>query len=103
MAIERRELEERRAGKLGRMLGSPLPGESREFVETLAAEDRRMAEKGLVTLRGPEAEIFHKHIDDLEPEDYPARTEADRARMRWLRERGAARASEEAPTGLWAD
>jgi hypothetical protein len=39
MAAERRDLELRRDGLLARLLGVPLPGESRDQLERLARED----------------------------------------------------------------
>ena len=51
MEVERRELEQRRNGQLGRALGRVLPGESREELERIAEEDQRKAEEGLVDLR----------------------------------------------------
>ena len=51
MEVERRELEQRRNGQLGRAIGRALPGESQEELERIAEEDRRKAEEGLVELR----------------------------------------------------
>jgi hypothetical protein len=87
MAAERRDLEHRRNGLLARLLGVPLPGESRDELERLAREDERTAEEGLVALRSPGGEVWYKHIDELAPEDRPARALAERARVMWLRER----------------
>jgi hypothetical protein len=91
MAAERRDLEQRRDGLLAKLLGVPLPGESRDKLERLAREDERPAEEGLVALRGPGGEVWYKHIDDLVPEDRLARAMAESARVMWLRERQSER------------
>ncbi|MCA1717921.1 MAG: hypothetical protein LC781_14245 [Actinobacteria bacterium] len=91
MAAERRDLEHRRDGLLARLLGVPLPGESRDELERLAREDERTAEEGLVALRSPGGEVWYKHIDDLAPEDRADRAMAERARVMWLRERQSER------------
>jgi hypothetical protein len=86
MQAELRELELRKADQLGRLLGEPLPGEPPAALERLASEDRRQAEEGLVALmRG--GKVFYKHIDELCPEDMPARIAANRLRTKWLKER----------------
>ena len=54
MEVERRELEQRRSGQLGRALGRALPGESQEELQRIADEDQRKAERGLVELRSGE-------------------------------------------------
>ena len=41
MKAERREIEMRKRGQLGRLLGEPLPGEPPAALERLAEEDRR--------------------------------------------------------------
>jgi hypothetical protein len=91
MAAERRDLEQRRNGLLARLLGVPLPGESRDELERLAREDERTAEEGLVALRSPGGKVWYKHIDDLAPEDRLARALAKRARVMWLRDRQSER------------
>ena len=91
MAAERRDLEHRRNGLLARLLGVPLPGESRDELDRLAREDERTAEEGLVALRSPGGEVWYKHIDDLAPEDRLARALAERVRVMWLRERQSER------------
>lgn len=45
MEVERRELEQRREGQLGRALGRALPGESHEELRRIAEEDQRKAEE----------------------------------------------------------
>jgi hypothetical protein len=91
MTAERRDLEHRRDGLLARLLGVPLPGESRDELERLAREDERTVEEGLVALRSPGGEVWHKHVDDLAPEDRSAWVLAERARVMWLRGRQSER------------
>lgn len=67
-------------------LGHALPGESQEELERIAAEDQRMAQEGMVSLKIGE-EIHHKHIDELTPEDRPARFAAEQVEVAWLMER----------------
>jgi hypothetical protein len=82
MEVERREVEQRRNGQLGRA----LPGESHEELERIAEEDRRKAEEGLVELRSGD-EVWYKHIDELTREDRPARIESENTRAAWIQER----------------
>ena len=96
MEAERRHLDNRRAGHLGRLLDGPLPGESAEELRLLAWEDQRRAEAGLVELRSPGGEVSYKHIDDLTLEDRQARAEAERALMNRIMERQQRR---ESPSG----
>ena len=84
---ERRHLGDRRTGHLARLLDGPLPGESAEELRLLAWEDQRRAEEGLVELRGPDGEVYYKHIDELTLEDRHARAEAERALMNRIMER----------------
>jgi hypothetical protein len=86
MEVERRELEQRRNGQLGRAIGRALPGESHEELERIAEEDRRKAEEGLVELRSGD-EIWYKHIDEITRDDRPARIESENARAAWIHER----------------
>jgi hypothetical protein len=85
--MERRQLRERREGKLRRALGSPLPGESVEQLERVGALDRRRAEQGLVAVVGRGGTISYRHIDDLGPLDMRARIVAERVVVDWLKER----------------
>jgi hypothetical protein len=87
MEAERREIEMRKCGQLGRLLGEPLPGEPPAALERLAEEDRRQAEDGLVALMRV-GKVYYKHLDELCPQDMPARTAAIRLRTSWLKERG---------------
>lgn len=86
MEAELRELEKRKAGQLGRLLGEPLAGETPAALRRLAAEDQRQAEDGLVALMSG-GKVSYKHVDELCEEDLPARTAANRLRTTWLKER----------------
>ena len=86
MEMERREIEKRKAGQLARLLGDPLPGELPEALEQLAAHDRTQAESGLVALMSGGKTIY-KPLEELSPEDMPARIAANRLRVTWLKER----------------
>jgi len=83
---ERRELELRKEGQLAKLLGDPLPGEPPEALRHLASEDRRQAEQELVALTS-NGKVFYKRVDELSPEDMPARSAAKRLRTTWLKER----------------
>jgi hypothetical protein len=86
MEVERRELEQRRNGQLGRALGRALPGESQEELKRIAEDDRLKAEEGLVELRSGD-EVWYKHIDEITRDDRPARIESENARAAWIQER----------------
>ena len=86
LELERKELERRREGSLARALGFPLPGEDQEELARLAREDRLRAEEGLVDLKEGDR-VWYKRLEDLTPQDRPARLEAEMARNAWLRER----------------
>jgi hypothetical protein len=73
---EQRQLQLRKEGQLARLLGQPLPGEIPELLQRLAAEDQRQAEHGLVALMSG-GKTSYKRLDDLEPEDMPARIAAN--------------------------
>jgi len=87
MQMERRQLRERRQGKLRRALGVVLPGESVEELDRLGEQDRLRAEQGLVAVMGKDGEIFYKYIDDLSTHDLLFRTAAERVEVAWLKER----------------
>jgi hypothetical protein len=87
MVGEREALVGRASGRLGYVLRTTLPGESREELDRLIEEDRRLAQAGLVSLVADDGTISHKHVDELTPEDMPARRRADTARLDWLMER----------------
>lgn len=92
VAAEREELEGRKAGQVGRSLGSPLPCESGEDLRRFAEEDRERAERGLVQLRLGER-VWWKPLHELTEEDRPSRLEAKRVFASWLADRHAARRS----------
>jgi hypothetical protein len=90
MQVELRELELRKEGQLAGLLGKPLPGEPPEVLQQLSSEDQRQAEEGLVALMS-DGEVYYKRIDELTPEDRPARIAAKRSRMAWIKGRLAER------------
>ena len=83
---ERRELELRKEGQLAKLLGKPLPGEPPAALERLASEDRRQAREGQIALMSG-GKTSYKPLDELSPDDMPARVAANRARTGWLKER----------------
>ncbi len=86
MEAERHELEQRRDGQLAKLLGEPLPGELPAALQRLAAHDKMQAERGLVALMSGGTTVY-KPLEDLRPEDMPARIAANRLRITWLKER----------------
>jgi hypothetical protein len=84
MAGEREALVGRASGRLAYALRTTLPEESREELDRLIEEDRRLAQAGLVSLMAEDGAISHKHVDELTPEDMPARRRAETARLDWL-------------------
>jgi hypothetical protein len=86
MRAELRELELRKDGQLGRLLGEPLAGEPPVALRRLASEDRRQAEEGLVALISG-GKVLYKHVEELSEADMPARIAARRLRTTWLKER----------------
>ena len=86
MQEELREMEKRRAGQLAELLGEALPGEPTAALERLADEDRRQAQNGLVALMSV-GKVSYKRLDELSPNDMPARAAANRSRTTWLKER----------------
>ena len=86
MQEELRELEKRKAGQLAELLGEALPGEPSAALERLADEDQRQAQAGLVALMSM-GKVSFKLLDDLSPDDMPARAAANRLRTTWLKER----------------
>ncbi len=86
MQAELRERGLRKDGQLARLLGQPLPGEPPAALERLALEDQRQAEEGLVALISG-GKVSYKHMDELCPEDMPARIAANRLRSTWLKQR----------------
>jgi len=90
MQVELRELKLRKEGQLARLLGKPLPGEPPAVLQQLSSEDQRQAEEGLVALMS-DGEVYFKRLDELTPEDRPARIAAKRLRTAWIKERQAER------------
>lgn len=86
MRRELQELELRKDGQLGRLLGEPLPGESAAALRRLTDEDRRQAQQGLVAVMR-DGELSYKHVEELAEGDMPARVAANRLRTAWLKER----------------
>jgi len=99
MDMERRQLRERREGKLRGALGRPLPGETKEQLDRIGERDRLRAEQGLVAVVGQGGRISHKHLNDLGTLDMRFRTAAERVTVEWLKERVEGRKlGTEAPT-----
>ncbi len=86
MEMERREIELRRDGQLAKNLGAPLAGELPAMLRQLAAHDQTQAARGLVALMSGGNTVY-KPLEDLQPEDMPARIAANRLRTTWLKER----------------
>ena len=86
MEMERREIQQRQNGQLARLLGAPLPGERPAELQQIAAHDQTQAERGLVALMSGGNTVY-KPLEDLQPEDMPARIAANRLRVTWLKER----------------
>lgn len=86
MEKERRELQLRKDGQLGRLLGGQQPQDLPEALRRLASEDRKQAEVGLVALMS-NGKVVHKRLDELSEEDMAARDAANRSRITWLKER----------------
>jgi hypothetical protein len=59
-------------------------------LQQLSSEDQRQAEEGLVALMS-DGEVYFKRLDELTPEDRPARIAAKRLRTAWIKERQAER------------
>ena len=86
MEAERREILQRQEGQLARHLGAPLPGELPAQLRQLAEHDQTQAKRGLVALMSG-GNMVYKPLEDLQPEDMPARIAANRLRITWLKER----------------
>jgi hypothetical protein len=88
LEAERRELEIRKEGHLGKLLGSPLPDESPEELKRLAEDDRLRALKGLVALKTESGDIVYRPLEDLTTQDRRGRIRAEGERVEWIVERG---------------
>lgn len=86
METERSEIKLRRDGQLAKALGAPLPGELPAMMQRLTAHDQIQAERGLVALMSGGNTVY-KPLEELQPEDMPARIAANRLRTTWLKER----------------
>jgi lauroyl/myristoyl acyltransferase len=86
MEVERRELEQRRSGQLGRALGLAVPGESQDELQRIADEDQRKAERGLVEFRSGD-EVWFKQMDEITRDDRQARIESENVRAAWIQDR----------------
>ena len=86
MLLEQEQLAQRATGKMGRMIGRTLPGESKEELEAIAIEDQLLAQDGYVVLRQGD-KVFYKHIDELKPSDRQARIAYEKTLVRWLKVR----------------
>jgi hypothetical protein len=91
MRLERRRLDERRAGKLRRVLGDPLPGETVESLDTIGEGDRMRARHGLVAVVGADGRTSYRYIDALDREDMEDRLAAQWLEEGWLRQRAKRR------------
>ena len=87
LAAEREALLLRANSLLSHVLSSVQPGESKEDLERMAAEDERLAREGLVRLLSEDGSIVLKHIDDLTPGDVAARRRAETQLLGFLKER----------------
>jgi hypothetical protein len=91
MRLERRRLDERRAGKLRRVLGDPLPGETVESLDTIGEGDRMRARHGLVAVVGADGRTSYRYIDTLGGDDMEDRLAAEWLEEGWLRRRAERR------------
>ena len=78
MAEERQQARE----KVHRL----LPGESQEELDRIAAEDQRLAQRGMVQLKSGHT-IYCKHVDELTSKDRTTRIAAENETVAWLKER----------------
>ena len=91
MRLERRRLDERRAGKLRRAMGDPLPGETVESLDTIGDGDRMRARHGLVAVVGADGKTSYRYIDSLGGDDMEDRLAAEWLEEGWLRRRAQRR------------
>jgi hypothetical protein len=87
LQAERRDLKMRQEGRLARMLGAPLAGESPEDLKRLAEGDRLKALEGLVAIKSESGEIVYTLLSDLTPEDRRKRFGAEGEQIAWIVER----------------
>jgi len=91
MRLEHRRLEERRAGKLRRALGYPLPGETKAQLDLIGERDRIRASHGLVAVVGEDGRASYRYIDALGGEDIENRLAAEWLEEGWLKQRAKRR------------
>ena len=91
MCLERRRLKERRAGKLRRALGDPLPGETKAQLERIGEADRIRARQGLVAVVRADGRASYKYIDALGADDIEDRLAAEWLEEGWLKQRAKRR------------
>ena len=87
MDQERAQLQQRASGKMARVLGRPVPGETKEEIDRMAADDRLKAQQGLVRLMHQSGAKYFLHVDWLTRENRPDRIRAERATVAWLKGR----------------
>jgi hypothetical protein len=87
LAAEREALLLRANGLLAHALSGVQPGESKEDLERMAADDERLAREGLLRLLSEDGSVILKHIDELTPGDVAARRRAETQLLGFLRER----------------
>jgi hypothetical protein len=86
LAAEREALLVRANGLLAHAFSSVQPGESKEDLERMAAEDERLAREGLLRLLSEDGSVILKHIDELTTGDVAARRRAETQLLGLLRE-----------------
>jgi uncharacterized protein YceH (UPF0502 family) len=86
MEMEREQLAQRADGKMARMLGRALPGESQEELDLISSEDQFLAQAGYRLLKHGD-KVWAKHIEDMSREDRHARIEYEKELVRWLKSR----------------
>ena len=91
MRLEHRRLEERRAGKLRRALGDPLPGETKAQLDRIGETDRIRACQGFVAVVGSDGRASYRYIDALGGDDIENRLAAQCLEEGWLKQRAKRR------------
>ena len=91
MRLEHRPLEERRAGKLRRALGDPLPGETKAQLDRIGETDRIRACHGFVAVVGSDGRASYRYIDALDRDDMEDSLAAKLLEAGWLKQRAECR------------
>jgi hypothetical protein len=86
MEVEREQLAQRATGKMARMIGHALPGDSEEELRIIAQDDRYLAQEGYAPLREGNR-VFYKQVEELTFQDRWARIAYEKTLVRWLKER----------------